>query len=108
MNITGKHTVFVNEGATQDGRTYKNYSIGISEKQEDGKWLTYYMYCNFRKGVELANKTQIEIKNAWLKPYPTKDGKAGIKAFISEFDIVEKPVDSVDNYATAYTDDLPF
>ena len=67
-----------------------SYQIGLSKKDKDGKFISGYVPVNFKKGIDLKNKTKIKIKNAWLDFY--KKDKATIPTiFISEFDITEEP-----------------
>lgn len=65
------------------------YTIGLSKKDKDGKYINGYMNVSFKKGVELANKTKIKIKSAWLDFYK-KDVKTIPSIFINDFEIVEE------------------
>lgn len=63
-----------------------SYSIGLSEKKEDGSYEKGYMPVRFRKGVELKDKTKIKLKEAWLKFF--KDNKKTITyIFINKFEM---------------------
>ena len=65
-----------------------SYSLGLSKKDKDGKYINGYVKVNFRKDVKLNNKSKIKIKNAWLDFY--KDNEKTIPTiFINEFEIVE-------------------
>lgn len=65
-----------------------SYSLGLSKKDKDGKYINGYVKVNFKKGVELNNKSKIKIKNAWLDFY--KDNEKTIPTiFINEFEIVQ-------------------
>ena len=63
-----------------------SYSIGLSEKKEDGSYERGYMPVRFRKGVELKDKTKIKLKEAWLNFF--KDNKKTITyIFINKFEM---------------------
>ena len=53
--------IFRNE---KDGKVF--YSIGLSKKNQDGKYTSGYMPCRFPKDANIENKTKIKILNAWL------------------------------------------
>lgn len=73
-----------------------SYSLGLSKKDKDGKFVNGYIKVNFKKGVELNNKSKIKIKNAWIDFY--KDNEKTIPTiFINEFDIIEQPAKEVAN-----------
>lgn len=48
-----------------NGSTFATYSIGISSKDKDGNWVNGYLDCQFKKGVELQNKEEIFVNNAF-------------------------------------------
>ena len=82
-----KQTIF-----RKDYENKKYYSIGLVKKKQDGNYENGYTQVVFNKDVELENKTQIMIKNAWLDFYNTKDdkGKTITHTFIriNDFEIV--------------------
>ena len=87
MNITNERPVMV----------FKNdkgkYSVGISKKNQNGEYEKAYFPIQFNKGVELADKTLIKIKRAWLSFYKWEyELKTGTTFFIkcSEYEIVEQ------------------
>ena len=53
--------IFRNE---KDGKVF--YSIGLSKKNQDGKYTSGYITCRFPKDTNIENKTKIKILNAWL------------------------------------------
>ena len=66
-----------------------SYSLGLSKKDKDGKYINGYVKVNFKKGVELENKSKIKIKNAWLDFY--KDNEKTIPTiFINEFEMTQE------------------
>lgn len=48
---------------------FPQYSIGISTKDDNGKWISEYKPVRFRRGVELEDGDEIYIDNA----FPTLD-----------------------------------
>ena len=81
MDIINKNKVMV---FRYDGQYGSSYSIGLSKKDQNGKYINGYMPVRFRKGAELENKTEIEITKAWLD-FNVKDKKTYPFIFISEF-----------------------
>lgn len=53
--------IFRNEN---NGKVF--YSIGLSKKNQDGKYTSGYITCRFPKNANIENKTKIKILNAWL------------------------------------------
>lgn len=73
------------------------YSIGISNKKQDGTYDNAYIPIQFNKGVELENGTDIYIKNAWLSFYKWEyDGKKGTTFIIkcNDFSKVDEVIES--------------
>ena len=90
MNITNENKVLV---FRKDGQYGAMYSLGLSKKGQDGKYQNGYIGCKFKNGVELENKTNIYIKNAWLTFYLDKDKKTVPYIFINEFTTVEQTIE---------------
>lgn len=98
-NETSKLTIYKDE----QGR-YKIYIMG-KETQEDGEVKNIFMSkkVQFRKGVEVKNRSKIEVLKGWTSCYRiktdelTEDGKPKYKYldkyFISEFNLLEDGVD---------------
>lgn len=125
-NEPSKLTIYKDE----KGR-YKTYIKNTTTK-ENGETEDTYMSKKvmFRKGVELKNKSVIEVTKGWLSPYkiPTNElnenGKPKYKyfdkLFISEFNLLEEGTNEVqktkqpkqeqqDSFAFDYSnDELPF
>lgn len=76
MNIAGKTRIFKND------RGY--YSIGISNKKQDGTYENMYIATQLPKGTELENKTDIEITKGFLSFYKNQNGLAIPKIVIQE------------------------
>lgn len=81
MNITSEYPVMV----------FKNdngyYSLGLSDKKQDGKYVNWYKNCQFKKDVVVEDRTNIKIKKAWFKCNDV-NGRKYEYIFISEFEIV--------------------
>jgi len=71
------------------------YTTGLSRKLENGQYENAFFPIQFNKDVELEDKQDIMIKNAWLGFYNWEfDGKKGSSFFIrcSQFDLAtEEP-----------------
>ncbi|MBQ0111753.1 MAG: hypothetical protein KBT03_01355 [Bacteroidales bacterium] len=81
--------VFRHDGKSKAGNQYTSYSLGVSSKDADGNWVNSFMSCRFKKGVELENKTKINIKNAFPTVGNEYNGTRPISWFINDFEIVE-------------------
>lgn len=62
MEITSNRPVMV-------FKKNNKYSIGVSKKNKDGSYENAYIKIEFNKGVELEDKTLIDIKKSWLSFY---------------------------------------
>lgn len=85
MNIDREYMIFKNE--------YGKYSIGLSKKNQEGKWENTTFPVRFQKEVELENKTKIKIQEYWFDFYNwTHENKKGTSYyfFINQFEIVEQ------------------
>lgn len=69
-----------------NGKTFPTYSIGVSSKDKDGNWVSGFVDCQFKKSVELENKTKIFIKNAFPIVSQGKD-RTYVKWMIMDFEI---------------------
>lgn len=87
--------VFKNE---YNGKVF--YSIGISKKNQDGKYENGYINVRFKKDVELDNQTKIKIKKAWIDFY-CKDRKTFPYIFVSEFEPVEEKKDPFEEFGNS-------
>ena len=102
MKITGKEMVF-RKGF--DGKP--SYSIGVSKKVND-KYESAFMNVSFRKGVSVANRTKIEIENAWLNWYEGKNGKV-ITMFIDQFNVLSDETNDIPTgFSVVDDDEIPF
>lgn len=92
MNIFGKTMIFKND---------YGYSTTISSKNQNGEYERMYIQVSLPRGVELENKSFIEITKGFMTFYKDKNGIAKPKFVIMEFneDYSMEPLQE---------DDLPF
>lgn len=111
-------TVYVKEKQTQNGGTFKTYSIAVASKYKDGNWINGYLDCQFKKADadKISNKCKINITNSFytVNEY---NGNKYLKLFVLDFDVAEqgevKPVVALDadgfmNIPDGLEDDMPF
>ena len=90
MKITGETMIFKND---------KGYSTTISNKKEDGTYENMFIAVNFKRGIDMQNKTKINILDGFLSFYKTKEGYPKLKLVITSFTTT-----NIEETA----DDLPF
>ena len=95
MNITGKTMIFKSE---------YGYSTAISNKNQEGTYDKMYLQVQLPKGVELENKTMIDITKGFLTFYKTKEGLPKLKIVVMDFE-TENKVEDIEQLDTS---DLPF
>lgn len=107
MRITGEATLFCNE--------YGNYSTSVSNKKEDGTYENMYIAVNLKKGVNIPNKTKINIKDGFLSFYINKEKVNVPKIVIMDFTTdLEKPkeekkIEPQENFCIVpNSEELPF
>lgn len=97
-----KVKVFAKQHDLQGGGTFTSYAIQLATKKPDGTWVNAYQPVRFKKGVNLVNKSIININSA----FPTFDPNKPQYPywFVMDFTIVEdgNPI-NLDNMG-----DLPF
>lgn len=76
MNITGKTLIFKND---------YGYTTTISKKNQNGEYERMYISVQLPKGIELENKTKINITKAFLSFYKNKQGSPQIKVVVMEY-----------------------
>lgn len=108
MNITGKIIIFKSE---------YGYSTAISKKNQDGEYENMYLSVQLPRGVELENKTIINITKAFLSFYKNKDGLAKPKIVVMEYTIdadeqykqdEREAIQNENNMDVVFGGDLPF
>ena len=93
-------TVYANEKEAKNGGKFTTYSIAVSSKDKDGNWVNGYIDAQFKKGMEVPNKTKININNAF---YLVTDynGKKYLKLFVMDYTVAEAgetPISSGDGF----------
>ena len=96
MRITGETMIFKNEKGM--------YNTTISNKKEDGTYENMRISVNFRKGIEIEDKTKINIKDGFLSFWKNKDGLPQVKLVIMDFEEVNTDGFQISNDES----DLPF
>lgn len=76
MNITGETLIFRNEFG---------YSTSISKKNQNGEYEKMYLSVQLPKGIELENKTKINITKGFLSFYKNKQGLPQVKIVVMEY-----------------------
>lgn len=76
--------IFRNEN---NGKVF--YSIGLSKKNQDGKYTSGYITCRFPKDANIENKTKIKILNAWLDFWVDDKKITHPYIFINKYEITE-------------------
>lgn len=109
MNIINDKPVMIFK-KEEDNKT--RYTVGLSNKKQDGTYENAYFPIQFNKGVVLENQTRIMLVKAWLSFYSWEyQEKKGTTFFIkcSEFttleDIQTVPKEKVPSDTEIYFDD---
>lgn len=96
MNIENQYPVAIFRFES-GGNIY--YKMGLSNKDQNGNYINGYIPVQFRRGIELENKTKIYLKKAWLTFYLKKENVNGVDknitvpyVFVSEFEKVEEVI----------------
>lgn len=89
--------IFRNEN---NGKVF--YSIGLSKKNQDGKYTSGYITCRFPKDANIENKTKIKILNAWLDFWVDEKKITHPYIFINKYEILS---DDIPNVKSNYSDD---
>lgn len=104
MNIEQKYPVMI-------FRKDNKYTVGISNKKQDGSYENAYFPIQFNRGVELEDKTKIYIKNAWLSFYKWEhEGKKGTTFFIkcSDFETIDQTIERIKKENSEEPQDDPY
>ena len=112
-------TVVRKDGVSQSGKAYTMYSLMYSFKNANDEYENVFVNAQFRKGTDLANKTKINISNAFMTGNKVnRNGKLIVepKIFVLDYTVVEgvnqpAPAPSGDDFMTIsddLEDGLPF
>lgn len=111
INVTGETMIFRNDKGF--------YSTSLSKKklnaEKGAEYENAYITVEFRKGVEVPNRTKINIKQGWVSfnKYE-KEGKTNVyfKIFVNDFDYVGgqsvSKTQTSSEFLISDDDDLPF
>ena len=80
-------TVVRKDGVSQSGKAYTMYSLMYSFKNGE-EWKNVFVDCAFKKGTDLANKTKINISNAFMTG-SEYNGNTKPKIFVLDYTVVE-------------------
>ena len=81
-------TVVRKDGVSQSGKAYTMYSLMYSFKNANEEWKNVFVDAQFRKGTDLANKSKINITNAFMTG-SEYNGNTKPKIFVLDFEVVE-------------------
>ena len=101
MQVTGKTMIFRKE---YEGKNI--YSTNISNKNINGEYTNMYINVQLPKGVEVENKTYIEITKGFLAFYKDKNGLPKIKVVAMEIKQDEPKQEVQEDFYNS--DSLPF
>ena len=107
-------TVVRKDGVSKAGNNYTKYSLMYSFKNGE-EWKNVFVDAQFRKGTDLANKTKINITNAFMTG-SEYNGNTKPKIFVLDYEVVEgsqpAPAPNGDmgfmNIPDGIADELPF
>lgn len=97
MQVIGKTMIFRKE---YEGKNI--YSTNISNKDINGEYTNMYISVQLPKGIELENKTMIEIQKGFISFYKTREGLPKLKLVIMEFTTENNELPELDS------SELPF
>jgi hypothetical protein len=106
-------TVIRKDGTSQNGKAYTMYSLMYSFKNGE-EWKNVFVDCAFKKGTDLANKSKINITNAFMTG-SEYNGNTKPKIFVLDYEVVEgsqpAPAPNGDDFMSipdGIVDELPF
>ena len=107
-------TVVRKDGVSQSGKAYTMYSLMYSFKNASEEWKNVFVDCAFKKGTDLANKSKINITNAFMTGNEYNSNTKP-KIFVLDYEVVEgsQPApapngDGFMNIPDGISDELPF
>ena len=81
-------TVVRKDGVSQSGKAYTMYSLMYSFKNSNEEWKNVFVDCAFKKGTDIANKSKINITNAFMTG-SEYNGNTKPKIFVLDYEVVE-------------------
>lgn len=82
-------TVVRKDGTSQNGKAYTMYSLMYPFKNANDEYENVFVNAQFRKGTDLANKTKINITNAFMTGSEF-NGNTKAKIFVLDFEVAEQ------------------
>ena len=111
LSVTGETMIFRKDREGRNG-TFPTYATTISSRNEDGSYSNRYKEVKFRKDVEVANKTIINIDDGFLtfREYMAAGGEKQAAEYIMvlEFTEVQPPGDAPSGFTSLSDEDIPF
>lgn len=98
--VTGETMIF-----RKDFSDRTSYQTQLSHKK-DGEWQNAFIGIQFRKGVDIPNKTKITITHGWIDFYEKKDGSIEKYIFCNEFESESQEIP--EGFQTLDDSDIPF
>ena len=86
MQITTKYPITIYRKEFGDKVVY---STRISKKDKEGNYQNAFIPVQFKKDINVEDRSKIKILNGWLDFYINKDNKPVFTIFISEFSTEE-------------------
>lgn len=106
-SYTGPATVFRHE---HNGKAF--YSVAEVKENMDGKKEYGYKTVQFRRGVDVADRSKIDIKQAWESFYTNKNDEVVFYIFINDFVLqsgnMKQPQQEAPSEFEAIEEDVPF
>ena len=90
MNINSDKPLMI---FVKDYEGKKYYKVGLSRKMQNGSYENGYLDIKFKGNVDLKNKEQIYIKNAFLTFYLSKDKHTIPYIMVMEYELVSEVID---------------
>ena len=89
MQITTKYPITIYRKEFGDKVIY---STRISKKDKEGNYQNAFIPVQFKKDINVEDRSKIKILNGWLDFYINKDNKPVFSIFISQFSTEEGDV----------------
>jgi len=68
------------------------YKIGLSKKEQNGKYINGYLDCKFAKCEPPKNRDRIYLKKAWISFYLSKDKHTIPYVVCTEYETTEQVI----------------
>ena len=89
MQVITKYTITIYKKQFGDKVLY---STRISKKDKEGNYQNAFIPVQFKKDINVEDRSKIMIMNGWLDCYMNKENKPVFTIFISEFSTEEGDV----------------